>query len=156
MFARISWTGLRDHYLLSVIWWFSYLCYSINKLVSWNQSQQVHTEPPLLLESAASRPVLYTIGVVSFVLFCWWWAWWRPKHFETPVNKSSSASSRLFIHLHDITIFRATRYETSAVKCFAMSEAGVVHSVWWLTTEWRTWIWNSAKAATVLSSAFDV
>jgi hypothetical protein len=31
------------------------------------QSQQVHTEPPLLHESAAARPVLYTIGVVSFV-----------------------------------------------------------------------------------------
>jgi hypothetical protein len=38
----------------------------------WNHSQQVHTEPPLLLESAAARPVLYTIGVVGFVLFSWW------------------------------------------------------------------------------------
>jgi hypothetical protein len=34
-----------------------------------HQSQQVHTEPPLLLESTAARPVLYTIGVVGFVLF---------------------------------------------------------------------------------------
>jgi len=33
--ARISLTGLRDHYLLSVIWWFSYLGYSINELVCW-------------------------------------------------------------------------------------------------------------------------
>jgi hypothetical protein len=29
-----------------------------------NQSQQVHTEPPLLLESTAAQSVLYTIGVV--------------------------------------------------------------------------------------------
>jgi hypothetical protein len=60
---------------------------------SWNQSQQVHTEPPLLPESAAARPVLYTIGVVGFVLFSWWWAWWFPKHVETPINISS------FLHL---------------------------------------------------------
>jgi hypothetical protein len=31
--------------------------------------QQVHTEPFLLHKSAAARPVLYTIGVVGFVLF---------------------------------------------------------------------------------------
>ena len=31
--AMVSWTGLRDHYLLSVIWWISYLWYSINKLI---------------------------------------------------------------------------------------------------------------------------
>jgi hypothetical protein len=59
----------------------------------WNHSQQAHTEPPLLLESAATRPVLYTIGVVGFVLFSWWWAWWCPKHVETPINTSS------FLHL---------------------------------------------------------
>jgi hypothetical protein len=29
----------------------------------------VHTEPPLLHEPTAARPVLYTIGVVGFVLF---------------------------------------------------------------------------------------
>jgi hypothetical protein len=29
------------------------------------RSQQVHTEPPLLHESTAGRPVLYTIGVVG-------------------------------------------------------------------------------------------
>jgi hypothetical protein len=34
-----------------------------------HQSQQVHTEPPLLHESTAARPVLYTIGVVGFVPF---------------------------------------------------------------------------------------
>jgi hypothetical protein len=60
---------------------------------SWNQSQQVHTEPPLLLESTAARPVLYTIGAVGFVLFSWWWAWWRPKHVETPIN------TPYFLHL---------------------------------------------------------
>jgi hypothetical protein len=53
----------------------------------------VNTESPLLLESAAARPVLYTIGVVGFVLFSWWWAWWWPKHVETPINTSS------FLHL---------------------------------------------------------
>jgi hypothetical protein len=53
----------------------------------------VHTEPPLLLESAAARPVLYTIGVVGFVLFSWWWTWRCPKHVETPINTSS------FLHL---------------------------------------------------------
>jgi hypothetical protein len=37
--------------------------------------------------------VLYTIGVVGFVLFSWWWAWWCPKHVETPINTSS------FLHL---------------------------------------------------------
>jgi hypothetical protein len=73
-------------------------CWDTNK---WNQSQQVHTEPPLLHESTAARPVLYTIGVVGFVPFSWWWAWWCPKHVETPINTSSSASSWLFIHLHD-------------------------------------------------------
>jgi hypothetical protein len=67
------------------------------------QSQQVHTEPPLLPQSTAARPVLYTIGVVGFVLFSWWWAWWCPKYFETPINTSSSASSWLFIHLLVIT-----------------------------------------------------
>jgi hypothetical protein len=44
--------------------------------------------------------VLYTIGVVGFVPFSWWWTWWCPKHVETPINTSSSASSWLFIHLH--------------------------------------------------------
>jgi hypothetical protein len=29
----------------------------------------VHTEPPLLHESTAARPVLYTIGAVDFVPF---------------------------------------------------------------------------------------
>jgi hypothetical protein len=29
----------------------------------------IHTEPPLLHESTAARPVLYTIGVVGFVIF---------------------------------------------------------------------------------------
>ena len=33
IFARISWAGLRDSYLLSVIWWISYLWYSINWFV---------------------------------------------------------------------------------------------------------------------------
>jgi hypothetical protein len=37
--------------------------------------------------------VLYTIGVVGFVLFSWWWAWWCSKHVETPINTSS------FLHL---------------------------------------------------------
>jgi hypothetical protein len=45
--------------------------------------------------------VLYAIGVVGFVPFSWWWAWWYPKHVETPINTSSSASSCLFIHLHN-------------------------------------------------------
>jgi hypothetical protein len=36
---------------------------------------------------------LYTIGVVGFVLFSWWWAWWCPKHVKTPINTSS------FLHL---------------------------------------------------------
>jgi hypothetical protein len=58
-----------------------------------DHSQQLHTEPPLLLESAAARPVLYTIGVVGCVLFSWWWAWWCPKHVGTPINTSS------FLHL---------------------------------------------------------
>jgi hypothetical protein len=71
----------------------------------WNQSQQVHTEPPLLREATAARPVLYTIGVVGFVPFSWWWAWWCPKHVETPINTSSSASSWLFIHLHCLSCF---------------------------------------------------
>jgi hypothetical protein len=96
-------------------WWWEWWCpkhvetpintSSFLYLVSWNQSQQVHTEPPLLLESAAARPVLYTIGVVSFVLFSCWWAWWCPKHVETPINTSSSASSWLFFHLQVIQIF---------------------------------------------------
>jgi hypothetical protein len=30
---------------------------------------------------------------VGFVLFSWWWAWWCPKHVETPINTSS------FLHL---------------------------------------------------------
>jgi hypothetical protein len=33
IFARTPLTGLRDNYLLSVIWWYSYLWYSVNKLV---------------------------------------------------------------------------------------------------------------------------
>jgi hypothetical protein len=37
--------------------------------------------------------VLYTIGGVGFVLFSRWWAWWCPKHVETPINTSS------FLHL---------------------------------------------------------
>jgi hypothetical protein len=37
--------------------------------------------------------VLYTIGVVGFVPFSWWWAWWCPKHVETPINTS------YFLHL---------------------------------------------------------
>jgi hypothetical protein len=44
--------------------------------------------------------MLYTTGAVDFVPFSWWWAWWCPKHVETPIN-TSSASSWLFIHLHD-------------------------------------------------------
>jgi hypothetical protein len=44
--------------------------------------------------------VLYTIGAVDFVPFSWWWAWWYPKHVETLINTSYSASSWLFIHLH--------------------------------------------------------
>jgi hypothetical protein len=67
----------------------------------WNQSQQVHTEPHLLHESTAAQSVLYTIGFVGFVPFSWWWAWWCPKQVETPINTLSSASSWLFIHLHD-------------------------------------------------------
>jgi hypothetical protein len=38
-------------------------------LVSLKPIQQEHTEPPLLHESTAARPVLYTIGVVGFVPF---------------------------------------------------------------------------------------
>jgi hypothetical protein len=59
----------------------------------------VHTEPPLLHESSATQPVLYTTGAVDFVPFSWWWTCWCPKHVETPINTSSSASSWLFIHL---------------------------------------------------------
>jgi hypothetical protein len=44
--------------------------------------------------------VLYNIGAVDFVPFSWWWAWWCPKHVDTPINTSSSATSWLFIHLH--------------------------------------------------------
>jgi hypothetical protein len=58
-----------------------------------HQSQHVHTEPPLLLQPAAARPVLYTKGVVGFVLCSWWWALWCPKHVETPINTLS------FLHL---------------------------------------------------------
>ena len=38
IFAKISWAGLRDHYLLSVIWWFSYLWYSVNELINTHSS----------------------------------------------------------------------------------------------------------------------
>jgi hypothetical protein len=58
--------------------------------------------------STAARPMLYIIGVVGFVPFSWWWAWWCPKYFETPINTSSSASSWLFIHLHFYFVFRLT------------------------------------------------
>jgi hypothetical protein len=45
-------------------------------------------QPPLLHESSATQPVLYTIGAVDFVPFSWWWAWWCPKYVETPINTS--------------------------------------------------------------------
>jgi hypothetical protein len=38
-------------------------------MVSRNHSQQMHTEPPLLHESSATQPVLYTIGAVDFIPF---------------------------------------------------------------------------------------
>jgi hypothetical protein len=79
---------------------------------SWNQSQQVHTEPPLLHESTAARPVLYTIGVVCFVPF----SWWCPKHVETPISTSSSASSWLFIHLKNWNISFSLFIPTGALR----------------------------------------
>jgi hypothetical protein len=102
----------------------------------WNQSQKVHTEPPLLLESTAALPVLYTISVVGFVLFSWWWAR-CPKHVETPINTSS------FLHLvgYLFTFIMTVIDMGLNLRCFSSL---CFHCHLWKTPRWK-WITECAR-----------
>jgi hypothetical protein len=71
--------------------------------------------------------VLYTTGIVSFIPFSWWWAWWCPKHGETPINTSSSASSWLFIHLHLLI----KPYKLQLSQTLKQEDMVIQHKVCW-------------------------
>jgi hypothetical protein len=81
-------------------------------------------QPPLLHESSATQPVLYTIGAVDFIPLSWWWAWWCPKHVETPINTS------YFLHLVGyLFTFMSTKVFLSDLSLSSTVSRTILHGI---------------------------